>query len=101
MLYFSINDRGSIMKTTKLPIILILLCFMAIVALAQTLDEFEQWKKREQEKFQKFKDERDKAFTEFLKKQWREMKLLQGLVPDEKPKPVKAPVYKPHADALA
>ena len=86
------------MKKTKLPAILILFCFTAIVAFAQTLDEFEQWKKQEQEKFQKFKDERDKAFTEFLKKQWREMQLMQGLVPDEKPKPVKAPVYKSPPD---
>ena len=92
---------------TKLPIILTLLCFTAIilpllkggwgvvVAMTQNLDEFEQWKKGEREKFQEFKDERDKAFTEFLKKQWREMQLMQGLVPDEKPKPQKAPVYTP------
>ncbi|HIE26364.1 TPA: hypothetical protein EYP66_03670 [Candidatus Poribacteria bacterium] len=86
------------MKTKKLPIILILLCFTALLAIAQTLDEFEQWKKQEQEQFQQFKDERDKAFTEFLKKQWREMQLMQGLVPDEKPKPVKAPVYTPPSD---
>ncbi len=66
--------------------------------MAQNLDEFEQWQKREQEQFQKFKDERDKAFTEFLKKQWREMQLMQGLVPDVKPKPVKGPVYTPPAD---
>jgi len=71
---------------------------MAIVAMTQTLDEFEQWKKREREKFQQFKDERDKAFTEFLKKQWHEMQLMKGIVPDEKPKPKKAPVYIPPAD---
>jgi len=97
------------MKKFKAIFILISLCAglmvmsfgsvaTAIVAFAQTLDEFEQWKKQEREKFQKFKDERDKAFTDFLRKQWREMQLMQGLVPDDKPKPVKAPVYKPPAD---
>ncbi|MBC8231219.1 hypothetical protein H8E77_16840 [bacterium] len=86
------------MNTTKLPAILILLCYTAIVAIAQNLDEFEQWQKREQEKFQQFQDERDRAFTEFLKQQWRGIQLMQGLVPDEKPKPVKAPVYTPPVD---
>ena len=87
------------MKTKKLPIIFMLLCFTTIVAFAQNLDEFEQWKKQEQEKVQKFKDEKDKAFTDFLKQQWRKMKLTQELAPDDKPKPKKKPVYIPPVDA--
>ena len=86
------------MKTIKLPIMLILLCFTAIATTAQNLDEFEQWKKREREKFQRFKDERDKAFTDFLKQRWHQMQLMRGLVLDDKPKPVKTPVYIPPVD---
>jgi len=95
------------MKTIpKLPFLFISLCLMSAVAMSQTVDgfdklnpaEFEQWKKKEGEKFQKFKDERDQAFTEFLKRQWREMQLMQGIIPDEKPKPIKMPVYTPPAE---
>jgi len=62
---------------------------------AQEQQEYEKWKKKQQQEVQKFIDERDKAFTEFLKKEWREMQAMQGLVADEQPKPQQLPVYTP------
>jgi hypothetical protein len=66
---------------------------------AQAASEFEQWKMQQQQTFQEYKDERDREFTDFLKKQWREMELLRGFVRDEAPKPVKIPVAKPQPPA--
>ena len=66
------------------------------------ISDFEQWKMQQQQgvqqqkmEFQQYKDERDREFTDFLKKQWKETGLLKGLVRDEKPKPVVMPVARP------
>jgi hypothetical protein len=64
-------------------------------AQAQENEEFEKWLKKEEEKLQQFKDERDREFTEFLKREWQQVRAFQGLVPDETPKPLKMPVYQP------
>lgn len=56
--------------------------------------EFEKWKKQELGEFKEFRDERDRAFTRFLKKQWREFKLFKGEKIYERPKPKKLPVAK-------
>ena len=83
----------------KFSVLLITACLITITSIAQIDDDFEQWKKKEQEKFLSFRDERDKAFTEFLKREWREMQLMQGVIPDEAPKPIEIPVYTPPVDA--
>ncbi len=58
-------------------------------------EEYEQWRKREEATFRKYVEERDKEFVEFLKHEWKEMHLLNGLPPDEIPKPPDIPVYRP------
>jgi hypothetical protein len=68
---------------------------MVLNAPARAVSEFEQWKMQQQQTFQEYKDERDREFTDFLKKQWRELELLRGFVRDDSPKPVKIPVAKP------
>ena len=77
------------------------LVVLSAPALAQAASEFEQWKMQQQQTFQEYKDERDREFTDFLKKQWREMELLRGNVRDETPKPVTIPVAKPQPPAPA
>jgi hypothetical protein len=72
---------------------------MVLNAPVQAASEFEQWKMQQQQTFQEYKDERDREFTDFLKKQWKEMELLRGFVRDEAPKPVKIPVAKPQPPA--
>ena len=62
---------------------------------ANSVSEFEQWKRQQQESFQQYKDERDREFTAFLKEHWRAIDLQQGFVRDKKPKPVVMPIAKP------
>ncbi len=69
---------------------LIFLLFLFSTLYAQ--QDYKKWLKEEQKKFQEFKDARDKAFVEFLKKEWQAFELFKGLVPDETPKPVNIPV---------
>ncbi|GAA3932390.1 hypothetical protein [Litoribacillus peritrichatus] len=58
-------------------------------------DEFLQWKQQTMTSYQQYKDERDKAFTDFLKKQWKEVDTEEGVVRDATPKPVDMPIAKP------
>ncbi|MBI5473511.1 MAG: hypothetical protein HY961_14300, partial [Ignavibacteriae bacterium] len=64
-------------------------------------DDFEQWKRSEEQKYKSFVEERDKEFVSFLKREWKQMQLLEGLTPDEKPKPVQIPVYAPPPETRA
>ena len=54
--------------------------------------EFENWMKQETQSYQEYRDKRDKEFTGFLKSQWKEMQVFQGLERDKTPKPVSMPV---------
>jgi hypothetical protein len=74
--------------------VLIFLILGAAHSRAQDPD-YQKWLQKEQEKYQQFKDERDKEFTDFLKREWKQMQAFHGLVPDETPKPVTMPVYQP------
>ncbi len=81
---------------------LIVSCVLLASMSADATSEFEQWMLQQQQgiqqqktEFQEYKDKRDKEFTAFLKKQWKGMDLLKGIVRDEKPKPVKMPIAKP------
>jgi len=58
-------------------------------------DEFLKWKEQTMTNYQAYKDERDQAFTDFLKKQWKEVDTEEGEVRDVKPKPADMPVAKP------
>ncbi len=88
------------MNTRRIFAVFWVLFFTSTTAIA--VSEFEQWKLQQQQgiqqektEFQEYKDKRDKEFTAFLKKQWKEMDLLKGVVRDEKPKPVRMPVASP------
>lgn len=83
-------------RKPKLATIILSVTGFPLVFSASFADEdFKQWLQQEQSSFQQYKDERDKEFTEFLKTQWKEMKLLNGFKQDENPKPVVMPVAKP------
>ena len=74
---------------------LIVLCFSLLPISSAANSEFQQWMQQQNTDFQAYKDERDKAFTAFLKDNWKEMQLLKGISRDSKPKPVTIPVAKP------
>jgi len=68
------------------------LCSFVVPASAQ--QDYEQWAKKQQDLLQQFKDKRDKAFTDFLQKDWKEFQAFQGLVRDDHPKPKNVPTAK-------
>jgi hypothetical protein len=70
------------------------LLFLQLVC-AQDPAEYQKWLKKQQAEYQDFKDARDKEFVRFLNLEWKQMNAFDGLVPVEKPKPVKLPVYQP------
>lgn len=54
-------------------------------------EDFEKWLKKEKENIDSFISNQDKAFANFLEKDWKEFKINQGLKVDDKPKPKIAP----------
>ncbi len=77
----------------------ILSAFLSIWSIAQAQDNYEKWKKQEEQKLQQWKDERDQAFTEFLKKEWKEFQALQGSTTFDVPKPSRLPVATPLSES--
>lgn len=57
--------------------------------------DFASWQRQMMQEFQAFKDERDREFTEFLKENWRQMRVLEGKERDKTPKPRVVPKVKP------
>ncbi|HKJ69770.1 MAG TPA: hypothetical protein VKA68_17570 [bacterium] len=53
--------------------------------------DFQEWLRQQQASFSEFKDKRDKAFTQFLQKDWEEFQAMQGMVRDSNPKPDEVP----------
>ncbi|PCI07216.1 MAG: hypothetical protein COB77_05155 [Gammaproteobacteria bacterium] len=71
-------------------------------------DDFQQWMQQQssgvmaqKKEFQAYKDKRDKAFTVFLKAQWKAVDIVKGNVRDEAPKPDVMPVARPEPVAPA
>jgi hypothetical protein len=62
---------------------------------AQEDKAFEAWKKADQKKLQEFRNAEDRAFYEFLQKEWRGMRLAKGAVKDPIPDYPRPPVYQP------
>ncbi len=58
-------------------------------------EEFLQWKEQTMTSYQQYKDERDEAFTNFLKKQWKEVDTKEGEIRDATPKPADIPIAQP------
>ena len=57
--------------------------------------EYEAWLKKEQQKLQEYKDARDKDFVDFLKREWKQQRAFEGIIPDERPKPKSLPTVEP------
>ncbi|MBC8414943.1 MAG: hypothetical protein H8E11_00775 [Candidatus Cloacimonetes bacterium] len=55
-------------------------------------DDFDNWKETQKQVLRQYKSEQDKAFVEFLEKNWESFKAFKGEIQDETPKPVEAPV---------
>ena len=73
-------------------------CLALCGSVARAQDDYEAWKKKEQERIRKGLEEQDRAFSDFLKKDWQEFSVFQGEVPDKTPKPEVAPKVEPKRD---
>ena len=81
--------------TNKAIITLITACFTAsLTNIAIANSEYDKWLRQTQDTFQAYKDKRDKEFTQFLNKQWKEIVIQPPLIKDNTPKPLKDPVLK-------
>ncbi len=78
------------------PISRNLLLFSSVLFLSLPLsvsaDEFDDFLNQEMGEFKKYQDERDKAFSDLLNKDWREFQMNFGIKRDAKPKPTVFPV---------
>lgn len=71
---------------------MVLLTMMLCVTLPMySQQDFQEWLQQEQASFSEYKDKRDKAFTQFLQKDWEEFQAMQGMVRDPNPKPDEVP----------
>ncbi len=78
------------MLDPKRFIIVALLAISLIFLVAE--DDFENWADQQNQSFSDYKQAQDKAFAEFLEKEWKDFKLFKGEIFDETPKPVEMPV---------
>ncbi len=56
--------------------------------------EFEAWKRQQANQFKDFETAEDKAFAEFLRKEWQEFQIFKGNVRDATPKPATPPAIR-------
>jgi len=73
----------------KKLIIIICLSFLTVL---NAQSDFDAWKNAQDEQFVSFKSKEDKAFYEFLKKNWSEFEAIDGLAEETEPKIPEAPV---------
>lgn len=73
----------------------LLLFNMSTVLLAQNIgrDRFEEFKRKRTTAFKKFKEDKDAAFTEYLRNKWEKYQLYKGIKRPELPEPIN-PVVK-------
>jgi len=62
--------------------------------------EYEKWLKQEEGKLHQFKEERDKEFSGFLKREWKEAQTSQSEAPQLQPEPNILPQYEGKAREL-
>ncbi|HPR17519.1 MAG TPA: hypothetical protein PLD62_04660 [Candidatus Cloacimonadota bacterium] len=75
----------------KAVLLLVSACLLVALAL-YCQDDFEAWQKKQAEKFRQYKSAQDKAFVEFLEKNWEPYKTFTGEKIDTTPKPETPPV---------
>ncbi len=85
-------------RSARLTVLPLLIALLSITSALYGQDDFEKWKKAEAEKYQQWKDERDKAFTDFLKQEWKKFTAFKEQTLFDAPKPKVLPVAPPHRE---
>lgn len=77
-----------------LPLLLVagICCSAAVAAPSPEAASFEAYRQQVQKQFQSYRDERDKAFVDYLKKQWQQFETFKTGGFYKEPKPVTLPV---------
>ncbi len=75
-------------------LLLIIIVFFLAGSLLYAQDDFESWKKKDMAKYQEFLEAEDRAFVEFLKKDWEDFQTSLGIKIDPEPKPKQMPTAK-------
>lgn len=78
------------MQKRFVGIMIIVLLSFSYILIGQ--DDYETWKQKQQEKLRQYKSKQDKAFVEFLEKNWESFAAFKGEQRDETPKPKEPPV---------
>ncbi len=84
--------------TTRFAALALFITLMTCASTLSAQTDFEKWKKAEAEKYQQWKDERDKAFTEFLKQEWKQFQAFKEQTLFDSPKPKQIPIARPRPE---
>ncbi|MCD4796099.1 MAG: hypothetical protein K8R49_02875 [Candidatus Cloacimonetes bacterium] len=76
-------------KSIRLILLVVFLFLITLVLYAQ--DDYKVWKKQQQNSLREYKSAQDKAFVEFLEKNWKSFEAFKGEVHDDIPKPDTVP----------
>jgi hypothetical protein len=85
-------------RFTRFATLPLLITLLVATSSLYSQTDFEKWKKAEAEKYQQWKDERDKAFTDFLKQEWKRFKAFKEQTLFDAPKPRVLPIAPPHKE---
>lgn len=85
-------------KVTKSTLLALFLSFTIGTSALYSQTDYDKWKKAESEKYKQWKDERDKAFTEFLKLEWKKFQAFKEQNLYDTPKPKKLPIAPPRPE---
>ncbi len=75
-------------------VLLVALC-VSFMSLLVAQDDFETWKSQQKTELKKYISEQDKAFADFLEKNWEQFEAFKADVKDTTPKPVTIPKVEP------
>ncbi|MCF7858594.1 MAG: hypothetical protein K9N07_04635 [Candidatus Cloacimonetes bacterium] len=75
--------------------IIVMVVFASVLSIVNAQDDYESWKLQQNSSMKKYINEEDKAFADFLKKNWEEFETFKAEVYDPTPKPVEIPVLEP------
>lgn len=75
-------------------VLMIVVC-VSFVTLLFCQNDFEDWKSKQKDEMNKYISEQDKAFANFLEKNWEQFETFKAEVQDTTPKPTTMPKVKP------
>ena len=85
---------SSVTASRLLKSLLVAVLLSPSLTSAQSMAEFEEWKRQYMGEFKQYKDEMDREFADFLNQEWKPFDTEKGVTRDESPKPLHIPIAK-------